>query len=318
MTEASAIIIPDASTLTVDTSCIDVSEVESQEDKDFLIEKGEKILRVVARAALEVGQELIEIQEQFRENDIRGTGLVKYYKSIGLTQTQVCRWTAKYKAFKAYMEIFGEIDCDAPKKFNDLADRAASKLISLPTEYREAFFADIALGDIPSQNTLEEVSKRPEVKLSKVEELLAAAKIRQAQTEDEWEMARINPEIRCDSPEYKKADKARRYSSKIISRYEQQIQELQQQIEQERLEKLEETKKKERILADLEKLKSDDAAKRAERIAHLTNTLTVSIPEVLADLQKFFAEADEYPEDVRAHLIEQSTYLTNYIADQLD
>ena len=36
MTETSSIIPTDASAITVDTSCIDVSEVKKQEDKDFL------------------------------------------------------------------------------------------------------------------------------------------------------------------------------------------------------------------------------------------------------------------------------------------
>ena len=55
MNKDTSIIIPDASALQVDTSCIDVSEVTDKKDKDFLNVKGENILRIVARAALEVG-----------------------------------------------------------------------------------------------------------------------------------------------------------------------------------------------------------------------------------------------------------------------
>ena len=85
----SEIIIPDASTLDVDTSCIDVSEVEKQEDKDFLLEKGENILRIVAKAALDIGKELVEIQEYFWEDDANsGSGLTKYYASIGISTNQ--------------------------------------------------------------------------------------------------------------------------------------------------------------------------------------------------------------------------------------
>ena len=43
----------------------------------------------------------------------------------------------------------------------------------------------------------------------------------------------------------------------------------------------------------------------------------MAVPQVLADLQKFFAERELYDEDIRSHLLEQSTYLANYIGDQL-
>ena len=317
MTETTSIIIPDADTLTVDTSCIDVSEVESQEDKGFLMDQGEKILKVVARAALEVGRELVDIQERFRATDARGTGLVKFYESLGLTMSQVSRWTAKYKAFQAYVEIFGEVDCEAATKFNDMADRAASNLMALPTEYREAFFADIALGNVPSQDTVEEVCKRPEVKLSKAEELLEAAKVRQSKAEDRWEMLKADPEIKSSDPEYKSASTAFRQASKIIAKYEDQIKELEQRVLAEEMRNAEYEEREKRVKTELEKLKFDDEATRTERIKRLTNSLTISVPQVMADLQKFFAEKENYPEDVRAHLLEQSTYLANYIGDNL-
>ena len=317
MTETTSIIIPDAYALTVDTSCIDVSEVESQEDKGFLMDQGEKILKVVARAALEVGRELVAIQERFRENDSKGSGLVRFYESLGLSPTQVSRWTAKYKAFKAYVEIFGEVDCEAANKFNDMADRAASNLMALPTEYREAFFADIALGNIPAQDTVEEVCKRPEVKLSKAEELLEAAKVRQAQAEEKWELLKADPQAKSTDPEYRSASTAFRQASKIIAKYEDQIKELEQRVLAEEMRNAEYEEREKRVKSELEKLKFDDEATRTERIKRLTNSLTISVPQVMADLQKFFAEKEDYPEDVRSHLLEQSTYLANYIGDNL-
>ena len=170
MTTTSALMIPEASALHVDTSVINVSEVETQEEKDFLMEKGENILRIVALASLEIGREFLEIQTRFKSEKKRGDGLVEYYKSLGVTTPQVSRWVNKYKAFLAYNEIFGEFDSEGADKFNQLADKAAAGLMTLPTEYREAFFADIANGDSPSQAIVDEVNQRPEVKLSKAEE----------------------------------------------------------------------------------------------------------------------------------------------------
>ena len=114
------------------------------------------------------------------------------------------------------------------------------------------------------------------------------------------------------------AHSGRGNATKAINRYEQRIAELQQQIEDERQAKEAETEKVNRVRSELEKLKFDDDQTRQERIKRLTNSLTISVPQVMADLQKFFTEKDAYPEDVREHLLEQSIYLTNYIADQLD
>ena len=93
---------------------------------------------------------------------------------------------------------------------------------------------------------------------------------------------------------------------------------LKAEIEAERLKTTEEAERSARLEKELQKLKYDDASQKAERVKRLSSTLTVAVPQVLADLQKFFAEKDLYDEDIRSHLLEQSTYLANYVADQLD
>lgn len=318
MTTTSEIMIPEASALTVDTSRIDVSEFSEQDDKDYLMQKGENILRIVAKAALDIGKELVEIQERFRADNPKGEGLGAFYSSLGINHAQVSRWTARYKAYLAYMEIFGEFDPDGADKFNQLADRAASGLMMLPTDYREAFFADIVNGDLPSQSTVEEVNSRTEVKLSKAEELLAAARVRKEQADDKWEMVKTDQNIDKASKEYKTAMKAPQYFSKTINAYENKIADLTAQVEAEQARVSEYERREEKTKSELEKLRFDDDSTREERIKRLTNSLTISVPQVMADLQKFFTEKDHYPTEVREHLLEQSVYLTNYIADQLD
>ena len=319
MTTTSALMIPEASALHVDTSVINVSEVETQEEKDFLMEKGENILRIVALASLEIGREFLEIQTKFKTEDNRkGEGLGEYYKSLGVTKPQVSRWVNKYKAYLAYNEIFGEFDSEGADKFNQLADKAAAGLMTLPTEYREAFFADIANGDSPSQAIVDEVNQRPEVKLSKAEELLAEAKARKEKANERWELVKKNPDISPKSAEYRTANSSKAAISKVISGYEKKIAELTAQIQEEHSKNNEYEKREEKVRAELEKLRFDDASTREERVKRLTNSLTISVPQVLADLAKFFTEQDHYSPEVREHLIEQSTYLTNFIADQLD
>lgn len=320
MNEASSIIIPDASTLSVDTSCIDVSEVENQEDKDFLMEKGESILRIVAKAALEVGRELVEIQDRFKEE--KATGLLKFYESIGLGANKANRWSAKYRAFYAYVELFGEDG--ATEKFKELPDVAGQRIWSLPTEYREALLADIAIGNPPTSEEVRKLSQKPQVRLSKAEELLEKAKARKEQADENWEMVKSDPSIVSADPEYKEAAQNRVASGKAIANFEQQIADLTAQIEEEKLKTAEEAEAKKIAEADkaslekeLQKLKFDDAKVRAERVKKLSTTLTVSIPQALADVSKFFAEIDHYPEEVRQHIYESAKSLANTIADKL-
>ena len=131
-------------------------------------------------------------------------------------------------------------------------------------------------------------------------------------------MVKSDPEIPATSKEYNTAAAEVNNSSKILAKYEEKIRQLELQVAEAELQREEETKKVERVKSELDRLKFDDEQTRQERIKHLTNSLTISVPQVMSDLQKFFAEKDQYPEDIRAHLLEQSTYLTNYIADQLD
>ena len=294
MTNASAILIPEASALDVDTSRIDVSEVESQEDQDFLLEKGENILRIVARAALEVGRELVEVQERFKEEHGRGAGLGKFYTSLGITHSQASTWSGKYRCFLAYSELFGE--SGAEDTFNALPDSIGRLVWRLPAEYKEAILADIAVGNPPTTPELKELQKSPEVKLSKAEELLAQAKARK--------------ESATTSRDEANADIS-------IANFEQQIADLQAQIEEEKLRTAEQTEESARLEKELQKLKFDDAKVRAERVKKLSTTLTVSIPQVTADVLKFFAEIDEYPEEVRKHVYENARSLADQIADKL-
>lgn len=316
MNEATSIVLPQTQALEVDSSVIDTSEVSTQEDKDFLVERGTQILRVVAKAALLVGQQLVAIQDRFKNKQ---TGeLTKFYVSVGISLKQASHWSNKYRAYCAYVEIFGENE-----SFEKLSPNTASKIWNLPAETRKAFLNDISNGEIPTREQVAEVAKRPDVQLSKAEELLAAAKERQVSAGKHWEAVKADPEIPstledgAKNPEYRSAQRNFENTSTSIANFEQQIADLQAEIEAEKLKTAEEAEEKARVETELQRLKYDDASARAERIKRVGSSLTMSVPQTLADIQKFFAEKDEYPEDVRKHLVEQATILANYIGDQL-
>ena len=318
---ASNIIIPDASTITVDTSCINVSEVSDKKDQDFLLEKGEKILKIVAKAALEVGRELCEIQERFKtEDNPQGEGLNKFYESVGISRDQASRWSAKYRAFCAYVEIFGAEG--ATEKFNGLADQSAQTLWNLPADYREAFLADIALGDIPTRAQVQEVSSRPEVKLTKAEELLEAAKVRAESTQEKWEMVKQSKTKK--DPGYRVALDANNNAVKAISRYEKRIQELQQEIEDAKAreaaadaarDKAEEQASK--LRDELHKYDTDSTAIREARMRRVSNNLIAQLPNVFADIQRFYTEIEHYDQDTVLFLEEHIKLLNNYVDSHL-
>ena len=162
-----------------------------------------------------------------------------------------------------------------------------------------------------------ELAQKVEVKLSKAEELLAAAKARRDGATEKFDEVKADPEIQSTNTEYQMAQGRVTSADRAVSNFESQIAELQTQIEEERLKTAESQAREAKTNADLQKLKFDDARTREERIKRLTSSLTVGVPQALADLQKFFAEKDFYPEDVRNHVLEQATYLANYVGDQL-
>ena len=292
-------IIPKASDLQINVDQIDVSEVTSAEDQAFLIEKGTNILQIVARAALEVGQQIVEVQDRFNETGEKG--LQKFYASIGISQGQATRWSSKYRAFCSYIELFGEEG--AVQNFELLGDTAAQRLWALPTEYREAFLADIAVGETPTFDEVAEVAARPEVKLSKAEELLAAARARKANADQKWELAKADPAVVPNSTEYNNAASDAKAAGKSVARLEEQLERLQADLE--------------RKEAELAKFKFDSDTQRAERIKSLVDALTIGVPQTTADLSKFFAESEFYPDDVKAHMDEQIKMLADLCGDYL-
>ena len=288
-------IIPNSSDLQVDVDQIDVSEVTSAEDQAFLIEKGTNILQIVARAALEVGREIVEIQDR-----IKGSGsLCKYYESIGINKDRAAKWAAKYRAYCAYVELFGE----NVEAFEQLSTQAAQRLWNLPTDYREAFLADIAMGEIPTNAQISEVANRPEVKLTKAEELLAAARARKEAADEKWELTKVDPNIEKKSPEYNRAEANAANAANSVDMYEKQIERLTADLE--------------RKEAELAKFKFDGDTQRAERIKSLVDALTIGVPQTTADLSKFFAEAEYYPDDIKAHMDEQVKMLADMCGDYL-
>lgn len=314
MTETSAIMIPDESALVLDTSCIDVSEVENQEDRDFLVERGTNILKIVAAASLKIGYEVHLVQTHFNFTSGKGQ-LTKFYTSLGIKEHQAQGWAAKFRLFMDDVEKNGNKE-GLMEAFENTPTKACVMIDNLPKEKREGYIEGIHNGDVPTTKEVLDVSKEPQTKLEKAEEALFGFEAKKAEAETKLEDA--------DAASRKAAKQSVERVDASIERLNQEILDLKAEIEEEKVKTTEEAEAKKqaeaesaRLEKELQKLKFDDAKVRAERVKKLSSTLTVSVPQVTADVLKFFAEIKEYPEDVQKHVYENCRTLADQIADRL-
>ena len=235
----------DETALRLDPSVIDVSEVEGADDKAFLMEQGTELLRIDAkadhaikqiiatiqgRASLAKGKVIAQVQDRFHEDFTHGAGLGKWYASLGYSASQCSLWANAYRATQEFQSLFdGLVE---PEKVLACSDTALAQIQYLPSSHKEELLAEIAVGNVPTKAEVRELSKEPEVKLSKAQELLRAAKIRKADAEQTWEEVKSDPAIPSllsdgkRNPEYESAANQAQHAERQVHRYEQQIADL--------------------------------------------------------------------------------------------
>ena len=226
--------ITDISQITVSEDEIDTSEVDSQEDKDFLIEQGEGILlankkadfaiaeitkRIKQRASLSVGPKILAIQERFGSLEGKGSTLYKFWHSVGFWNTKMAgllnekgepltqgnrtplnvanRASQAYRVIRESRELFSEFT-DVESNFVDLvADQTLTRMESLPEVLRQEIVAEVVTGEreAPKEKEIKELAAQPEVKLTKAQELLEKAKAKKAKAQQKYEEVKTDPNI---------------------------------------------------------------------------------------------------------------------------
>lgn len=277
----------------------------------------------------------------FWKKEMEAKGLVKPEKHVGMTTA--INWSNSYRAALEMQEKLKGLL--SPEEIQERADAIpmlvkAKSVTALSTSDRENLYLDIADGQDIGVKDINSMSKQTATRLSKAEELLEAARQRKKVAEERWEMVKSDPSIPSkidgqDNPEYRNAQSAyvteenslNTYSKKVAELEAKLVQEradMQAQIEEEKVKTAEETEAKKqaeaesaRLETELQKLKFDDAKVRAERVKKLSTTLTVSIPQVTADVSKFFAEINCYKEEHRKHIYENAKALADKIGDCL-
>lgn len=351
--------ITDISQITVDDSIIDVSEAESKEDQDFLREAGHAILltdakadwaidqitkKIRGRASLEKGKYINAVQERFGSLEGKCAGLMRFWYSIGYwhtsmkalnlensdfqnnkrTQLSMAQdWARAYRAVLSFKTEYSYLGEDAEELVLACTDSALKEIDNLPADYKSYVLGDIADGVIPTESTLKEVKKEPEVKLSKAQEMLERAKKRQQEAALRIEKVKADPDIPAkvegkSNPEYKLPFSEKRAADLAVANFEQQIKELEKQIK-ERDEKLAaEAKAAKKVADELAALKKDDDQTRKRRINTLSQTLVSQVPDLQSGLVKFFAEKDYYEKAYMSSIDEAAKALYDYLKRQYE
>ena len=336
----------EASDLQIDASVIDVSEVESQEDKEYLISVGTQLLTIEAkanfaikkvvatiqgRANLEKGRVIHEIQRHFGTIDEdgesthlpKGGALTRFYRSVGLPPTTAANFAQAYRTTLKFANLFDGIV--EPTKVLAYSDRALQEISRLPAEYQEEVLADVAAGNEPlTAKEIITMAKEPEVKLTKAEELLARARRRKEQTQERWEEVKADPQIKPRTTEYETANKATIAATHTVNRLEQEVADLQAALENHEKEKEiaqqvaeENAKRSADLEAELNRLKYDSETIKEQRRQKVANSLLATVPAVMSDVQRFYADIQDHDKDTVMFLEEQMKLLTTYIHEHL-
>jgi hypothetical protein len=340
----------------VDDSVIDVSEVDTEEDKDFLKAVGHEVLRVNAqgdyiiqkvteyvegRKSLTLGPLVLEVRRRFEEKG--EDGLCRFWYSLGYwksnwakqfnlskpSDSKDCkildRAVNAYQSIQDFRVLFANVSVVDPDSVLAAADSTLNAVQLLSTEYKEKMLSEIAVGDVPTETAVRAISKEPEAKLSKAEELLKLAKGKQAEASQRWEEVKDDPTIRSGTNDYKSANMNARNASQSVAKLEAEVAALKAEIAEkrasnERSEKakaLAEAAQKE-AEAQLEALKLDDTHARRRRVAALSQSLTATVPDLLSDLQKYFAEREHYELSVRESVEDNCRALVVFLNQKLN
>lgn len=269
---AGALAVPESTEISL---AFDECIQKAKEQIKSIDEKAEFAIQVVTQsirtqAAVAKGQVLLALRERFDQVPALEGKWAIFLDDIGLSTDMAFKYMNSSRAVAENSEALGE---DFLLTF---PVNALHTIQTLPAVVKEAVLEDAAeTGEAPSVREIAEISKDPRTKLAKAMESLEAVAERKADPE------------RTESYSL-------RYDKKQEAKLEETIEMLKSQIAEDKIKSEMEAKEKERISAELELLKYDDEAAREQRVKRVSNTLIISIPAVLSDLQKYIAEKEHY------------------------
>lgn len=225
----------------------------------------------------------------------------------------------KYNQAQAFINAAQLVEDASPiygeEMLLDFGAHTLSAIHKLPTETKlELLDKAEETGKPIGQAEVVEVSKKTETKLSKTAEKLAEAKAKKAEKIAEGE----NP----------------RHEIESIKKLEARILQLESELEREKEQKQEladskgtaeddlhtAQKKLEKAQAELanaleesQKLRFDEDTARSQRVSRTGNQLVLTLPQTLADVQKFIADREYFAEKTREAIENQINTLIAYL-----
>ena len=189
-------------------------------------------------------------------------------------------------------------------------------------------------GKAPTLKEVKKVAKKTETKLSKAAEDLAAAKAKKKSADEKFEEVKADPEVEPGSREYGQANTSVTNANTSVKNLEARIVQLESELEREQEQKKDLTDSNEqkdadltqaqakltktqdqlgRLMEETEKLRFDEDTARSQRIGRVSNQLILTLPQTLADLQKFVADQEHFEEKVRTAITDQIKQLSAYL-----
>ena len=278
------------------------------ERAEFAIQVVSQAIRT--RAAVEKGKLLLEIKYKYHSvPSFEGT-FTTWLKLAGISENQSQRWMNAARVVDDTSFIFGE------EMLMNMSPVTLDKIHKLPVESKLDVLEKVeTTGQPATTKEVTELSQQPEVKLSKAQELLAAARAKRDEARAEADEVKADPAISYTDSEYNtvmvKASKA----EARIQELELQVEEFRLMARQSKAQAEAEAKARATAEAELDSLKFDDAVVREQRVKRIQATLTVQIPQVMGDIQKYLAEKKYYGEEYQSALDTLIKDLNSYLKE---
>ena len=280
-------------------------------------ERAEIAIQVVTQsirtqAAVAKGKLLLDIRDKYSHIPGFTKSLEDFSKRIGAPASTIRNWMAAASAVHKHENVFGT---------DFLMEQSAAslqRLNSLPEKVQEAVLEDsVEDGKIPSRKELSEIANTTPVKILAAQENLEKALAKQQSANDDWELAKSDPDCKPNSEEYIHMRTSLNVANNSVDTYKKQVEQLKADLVGEKAKAESAKKAQEQLNAEIESLKFDDTAAKEQRIKRISATLTINMPQILSDLMKFMAEENEYQDSYKTAIREQMVQLHTFLGEHI-
>lgn len=333
----------------VDSSNIDVSEFEKEEDKNFLMERGTELLRIDAKAedakakicnAIDEraedakGKLVYEIQEQFRADPTKKGGLFRFFHSLGYwdahmegmglakmdspkaSMRRAFDWANGFRAAKEMAEQLAGSYTEEQIQAK-ISAQSTSALANIYTRFSTEDRKELYDSSSPlSVSEIKKESQKAERQLNKAKEDLEEAQADAATKNNQWEETKADPDINYDTPEYKCSGSAKRRADESVSKLETKIKDLEEQIKARNKEEEKTTKAIDKLQNEVDRLNAPEEEIK-QRMLATSNALIATLPNVHSHLQRFYTDIQYYDNDTVLALEEHIKLVQSLISAHL-